>query len=94
MTSENQRKIKQLIIKINELMQESPRANEDLFKEIQIYLNNYSLPEVRFEYTKLSKFIRLESFTAEQIAQLIRYGAWKFVHGRMEGRKDINITLK
>lgn len=94
MTTDNQRKVKQLIIKIHELMQEAPRANEDLFLNIKIYLDNYSLPEIRNEYFELSKFLSLESFTAEQIAQLIRYGTWKFVHGRIEGRKDINITSK
>lgn len=89
MTQDRQNEIKQLIVKLNELIKETPHADNDLFLLISTYLKGYTEREIEMEYWRISKFISLETFTAEQIAQLIRYGQSQFVHGRLEGRADI-----
>ena len=85
MTQDRQNEIKQLIVKLNELIKKL-HADNDLFLLISTYLKGYTEREIEMEYWRISKFISLETFTAEQIAQLIRYGQSQFVHGRLEGR--------
>ena len=91
MTQDRQNEIKQLIVKLNELIKEAPRANNELFLLISTYITGYTAREIEMEYMRISKFISLETFTAEQIAKLIKYGQSCFVHGRIEGRKDVQI---
>lgn len=91
MTRDQQAQIKMLVAKLAEITNEQKDIFLESYDELQKLLPEYSANEIYIELCHLRKYVETNMFTNAQLAKLIMYGQNCFVHGRMTGRKDVQI---
>lgn len=91
MTRDQQAEIKMLIAKLAEVANEQEEFGNNSGAELQKLLPTYSANDIEIELRHLRRYVDVNLFTNAQLAKLILYGQNCFVHGRMTGRKDIQI---
>lgn len=91
MTKDQQAQIKMLVAKLAEVTNEQKEIGENIVAELQMLLPSYSANDINIELRHLRKYVDTNLFTNSQLAKLILYGQNCFVHGRMTGRKDVQI---
>lgn len=91
MTRDQQAEIKMLVAKLAELTNEKEEIGNNSGAELQKLLPTYSANDIDIELHHLRGYVDTNLFTNSQLAKLILYGQNCFVHGRMTGRKDIQI---
>lgn len=91
MTRDKQAVVKMLIAKLAEVANEQEEFERNSFAVLQKLLPTYSANDLDIELRLLRRYVDTSLFTNSQLAKLILYGQNCFVHGRMTGRKDIQI---
>lgn len=91
MTRDKQAQIKMLVAKLAEITNEQEEIGSNSVAELQKLLPTYSANDIEIELLHLLKYVNVNLFTNSQLAKLILYGQNCFVHGRMTGRKDVQI---
>lgn len=91
MTQDQQAQIKMLVAKLAEITNEQKENGENIVAELQKLLPTYTANDIEIELRHLLSYVNVNLFTNAQLAKLILYGQNCFVHGRMTGRKDVQI---
>lgn len=91
MTRDQQAEIKLLIAKLAEVINEKEEIGSNSIAELQKLMPGYSAVDIDVELRHLRRYVDTSLFTNSQLAKLIFYGQNCFVHGRMTGRKDIQV---
>lgn len=91
MTRDQLAEVKMLIAKLAEVTNEQEELGTNSVAELQKLLPTYSVNDIYIELRHLRGYVDVNLFTNSQLAKLILYGQNCFVHGRMTGRKDVQI---
>lgn len=91
MIRDQQAQIKMLVAKLAEITNEQKDDFLGNYEELQKLLPAYTANEIYIELRHLREYVETNMFTNAQLAKLILYGQNCFVHGRITGRKDVQI---